>query len=94
MTDPDPVIATRTAWRDIGGGVEIRECRNAAGVLLAIHWRHGCPSRATHDFVATKAYIDSGWTVASESPLTLKPSLLCTVCQKHGHITGGRWDPA
>ena len=94
MSDPDPLVATRSEWRDIEHGVEIRECRNAGGVLLAIEWRHGCPSGATRDFVSTKAYMDQGWTVVSESPLTLSPSLLCLFCGRHGHIRDGKWDPA
>lgn len=31
------------------------------------------------------------WTVESMEPLTLSPSLLCTVCGDHGFIRGGRW---
>lgn len=34
------------------------------------------------------------WTVVAEDPLTLSPSLLCTECGHHGHITEGRWQPA
>lgn len=31
------------------------------------------------------------WDVLSENPLTLAPSLLCTVCGRHGFIRDGRW---
>ncbi len=36
----------------------------------------------------------SMWTVESWEPLTLSPSLLCTVCGHHGWIRDGRWVPA
>jgi hypothetical protein len=31
------------------------------------------------------------WTVESLNPLTLSPSLQCTVCPSHGWIREGRW---
>lgn len=34
------------------------------------------------------------WQVQSWDPLTISPSLLCTVCGDHGFIRGGKWDPA
>jgi len=34
------------------------------------------------------------WTLVSEDPLTLTPSLRCTVCGDHGFITNGAWVPA
>jgi hypothetical protein len=34
-----------------------------------------------------------GWTLVSEKPLTVAPSLLCRACQHHGFIRGGRWVP-
>lgn len=37
-----------------------------------------------------KAY----WTMESETPLTLSPSLLCTACGDHGWVRAGRWEPA
>ena len=33
------------------------------------------------------------WQVESWDPLTLSPSLLCTVCGDHGHIKSGKWEP-
>lgn len=32
------------------------------------------------------------WTVESENPLTLSPSILCRSCGDHGHIRNGRWE--
>lgn len=34
------------------------------------------------------------WTVESEQPLTLSPSVLCRACNNHGWIREGRWVPA
>lgn len=34
------------------------------------------------------------WTVVGWEPLTVTPSLLCTLCGDHGFITDGRWVPA
>jgi len=34
------------------------------------------------------------WTVESWEPLTLSPSLLCSVCGHHGFIRNGTWVPA
>lgn len=31
------------------------------------------------------------WTVISEDPLTLSPSILCNTCGEHGYIEQGRW---
>lgn len=33
------------------------------------------------------------WTVESLDPLTISPSVLCTICGHHGFIRGGRWEP-
>ena len=97
MTTDDPIAVTKGSWIDLGGGVSIRELRNAAGVLLGIHWRHGTGWCATieHNFVPTKAYSDDGWTVVKETPLTLAESLLCVdkTCNAHGHIRNGAWEP-
>ena len=34
------------------------------------------------------------WQVLSLEPLHIEPSLLCLRCGDHGHIRGGRWEPA
>jgi hypothetical protein len=34
------------------------------------------------------------WTLESEEPLTLNPSLLCTQCGEHGWVRAGKWVPA
>ncbi len=96
MTDSiDPIVATKSEWRDIGGDSSIRELRNKDGILLAIHWRHGTGhcAEADNNFVSTTNYMGDGWTIVSEDPLTLSPSLLCTICKTHGYIRNGRWDP-
>jgi hypothetical protein len=37
-----------------------------------------------------KAY----WTVLSDDPLTLTPSLLCPACGDHGWVSRGAWVPS
>lgn len=34
------------------------------------------------------------WTVESWEPLTISPSVLCTLCENHGFIREGKWVPA
>lgn len=34
------------------------------------------------------------WQVESFDPLTLSPSMLCTICGNHGFVKNGRWVPA
>lgn len=34
------------------------------------------------------------WTVESDDPLTLSPSILCRVCGDHGFVRNGKWVPA
>lgn len=40
--------------------------------------------------------IDSArwWTLVSMEPLTLSPSLHCTICGMHGFVREGKWVPA
>lgn len=33
----------------------------------------------------------NGWTLVSDEPLELSPSLLCTRCGRHGFVRGGKW---
>ncbi|HEY3630788.1 MAG TPA: hypothetical protein VGL21_07800 [Jatrophihabitantaceae bacterium] len=35
-----------------------------------------------------------GWTLESEDPPTISPSLLCRICGDHGFVRSGRWVPA
>jgi hypothetical protein len=34
------------------------------------------------------------WDILSMEPLTLTPSILCTVCGDHGFIRNGKWEKA
>lgn len=34
------------------------------------------------------------WTLVSEQPLHLEPSLLCRICGDHGFIRNGKWEKA
>lgn len=31
------------------------------------------------------------WTVESDEPITLSPSILCRACGDHGFVRGGKW---
>lgn len=42
---------------------------------------------------ATPGHTGPTWTVESEDPLTISPSILCS-CGDHGFIKEGRWVPA
>lgn len=91
---------TRGEWEDIGDGVRIRRVFRD-GVLDALDWQHGC-TVGCDDFVPLRRGAPTGpfsaaaWEIHSEEPLTISPSLLCTVpsCKRHGFIREGRWVPA
>lgn len=34
------------------------------------------------------------WALHSLDPLHVEPSVLCTLCNDHGFIRGGKWEPA
>lgn len=55
-----------------------------------------CVGFVTFDRPATRMITPDTpmWTVESESPLTLSPSVLCRLCGHHGFIREGRWVPA
>jgi hypothetical protein len=65
-----------------------------AGKLAGLDYWHPC-----RDGGLGRGWIpldagDNGWQLECLEPLTISPSLLCTACQHHGHIRGGRWEPA
>ncbi len=85
-------------WEDIGHGVRIARVV-FEGQVAGIQWRHPTPISGTEcsggfvNFAGRYGGMD-GWTLESEDPLTLSPSLLCRRCQCHGFIRGGKWVPA
>jgi hypothetical protein len=96
----DPVVTNRI---DIGGGHEISyytygDDDTSVGL---IDWHKKpdgspCPGGSilfdlpqNEDFPRT-----ARWQVLSQDPLTLSPSLLCTICGDHGWIREGVWVPA
>ncbi len=52
-----------------------------------------CTGSLAFDTPNNHAHHDTGpfWTVESLEPLTLSPSVLCSVCGHHGWIRGGVW---
>jgi hypothetical protein len=68
----------------------------------AVRFRCLCPSDVegarkefgTHRLPLT-GNDETGWTLVSVEPLTVKPSIQCLgTCKIHGFITGGKWVPA
>lgn len=90
-------------WQDIGHGhrIQITQPDSVTGIRHFVdeHKRpdngKGCsgagriidPGQAVPD--GDHAY----WTLESENPLTLSPSLHCTACNDHGFVQSGQWVP-
>lgn len=57
---------------------------------------NGCESAVFFDVPGVRDLFPDRaiWTVESWDPLTLSPSLLCTICKDHGFVREGRWVPA
>lgn len=68
-----------------------------AGIIL-IHTRpdDGTPCEGAIPFLSATAdnTVIDGWTVVTEDPLTLIPSVICNACGRHGFIHSGQWVPA
>lgn len=87
-------------WTDIGDGVSVAyysayEDEPVNGLL----WHHDCPhdSRGPEsggDAIPFAPLGPTGWTVEQWAPLTISPSVRCTLCNRHGWIRKGRWVPA
>lgn len=82
---------------DIGHGVTISftEYQGAIVGLIEEHDSSGgrCSGYVRFRVPQNDTTTRPGWTVESMEPLTLSPSVLCTTCQHHGFIRGGRWVP-
>ncbi len=51
-----------------------------------------CRGYVNFDIPETRPYLEGGrWSVESWEPLTVAPSIHCTVCGDHGYIRNGRW---
>jgi len=72
--------------RDLNPQYEGIPDQDRAGLILTCpHGEGGVP------FVGRVPGGGQGWTVLSEEPLTLEPSILCPNCGCHGFIREGRW---
>lgn len=96
---PDEVKPEHFAeeWLDLGHGVQIqRRFLPGSDEPAGIEWRHPRPDSGLT--CAAGGWIplghDHGWTLESNNPLTITPSLLCRVCHSHGFITNGVWVPS
>lgn len=81
------VVAWFTFYRGQRAGLTEQHTNCATG--------EPCFGGVLFDLPATRASFPerSLWTVESNDPLTLSPSLLCRICGNHGWIRGGRWVP-
>lgn len=87
---------------DIGNGVKYTKSMYEGVWVGIIEWHlHPITGELCGGFVPfdVDCQATSGrekWTVHSLEPLTLSPSLQCTMdgCGHHGFITDGRWVPA
>jgi len=83
-------------WIDLGHGVRVR-FRDLDGEKTGLEYEHPCktegPSWIPFAGRACETVPDACWTVESEQPLTLSPSLLCRTCGHHGFIRDGKWVP-
>lgn len=83
-------------WRDLGGGVRVAFFDGPGGAknggLFVEHPRPdgGGPCEGTIRFVAGWNPNEPLWTLLSEDPLTVTPSLDCQACGWHHCISGGR----
>ena len=79
---------------DLGQGLNA-ELRYLDGVLQGMWYEHPCRNgQMSPGWIPFKPECPSGWTLVSEKPLTLSPSLLCPMCGHHGFVRDGRWVPA
>lgn len=61
------------------------------GKICGVWVRHTCAKHTEPDGSFIPVLGPNAWTMTSESPLTLEPSLLRTDCGDHGFIRDGKW---
>lgn len=85
---------------DIGLGVWISRVVNSDGHPVGVLEWHYCGGSTEEHFAAGSLLFDiqenagqnrPKWTLVSDEPLTLHPSVLCRTCGLHGWIQQGRW---
>lgn len=87
-------------WRDIGNGHRIQVTHAQSDGVRHFVDEHPRPDGAG-SCAGSGRILNSGqprtndgrayWTIESEEPLTLSPSLLCTACGDHGWVRDGVW---
>lgn len=86
-----------SALVDIGHGVEIDirwlPDQDHAERPEGIDYWHTC-SNGKRRIGWLPLNTPKGWTLVQREPLTISPSVLCPVCNHHGHIKNGKWEPA
>lgn len=83
---------------DIGGGHTLQPLTNEAGGLVGYVWEHDEQTGLKVAEPVPKCYgmvdILTTHKIAKKTPLTLKPSLACSMCKAHGHVIDGKWEDA
>lgn len=93
-----------SAWRDLGHGhrIQLTQPHREDGIRSFVD-EHPRPDgagpcsgagRVLNPGQARPADGKAYWTIESEEPLTLSPSLLCTACGDHGWVRDGAWAPS
>lgn len=88
-------LPTDITKEDLGNGVWMH--RVSGGVIVGHEHEDGeeCCGAVLFDVPAMEKMKACGrplWTVVSEDPLTLQPSIHAE-CGLHGYITEGKWNP-
>lgn len=80
----------RAVWVSFSA-TEFPRAPRPAGVLL-YHPRRDAPSeRCSAAAYWWRSDDRPTWQLVSLAPLTIEPSVLCRLCNWHGHVRGGRW---
>jgi hypothetical protein len=81
-------------WEELGRLPEQPAFRLIGGRVAITH-RCNPDKFGDHPVLALLPYTSpDGWKVTKTEPLTVQPSIRCSICGFHGHITDGVWRPA
>jgi hypothetical protein len=83
---------------DLGNGVWFSRTVNSAGDHVGVIEWHYCQDKENlaggillFDIPENASEDRPKWTLVTDDPLTMHPSVLCRTCGLHGWITNGQW---
>lgn len=83
----------RKGWHLLGvPGHRYRTARDNEGFLHIVEAHRDRKGAWCTGAVSTNPADTPNWTLHSEKPLHLEPSLLCRSCGNHGFIRAGKWE--